>query len=78
MSVEVRSVPAVVAPARRPAPKWHTSLRALIRRGLVDRRRAILIWGVSLGSLSAFMAAIYPSVRSSIDQIATNYPSGLK
>ena len=24
------------------------------------------------------MAAIYPSIRSSIDQIAKNYPSGLK
>jgi ABC-2 type transport system permease protein len=50
----------------------------MIRRGLLDRRRAIVVWGLSLGSLSAFMAAIYPSIRSSIDQIAKNYPSGLK
>ena len=50
----------------------------MIRRGLLDRRRAILTWGLSLGSLSAFMAAIYPSIRSSIDQIAKNYPAGLK
>ena len=78
MSVELRSVPAVAAPGRRSAPKWHASLRAMIRRGLLDRRRAILTWGLSLGSLSAFMAAIYPSIRSSIDQIAKNYPAGLK
>lgn len=78
MSVELHSVAAVAAPARRSAPRWQASLRAVIRRGLLDRRRAILIWGLSLGSLSAFMAAIYPSIRSSIDQIAKNYPSGLK
>ena len=78
MSVELRPVPAVAAPGRRSAPKWQASLRAMIRRGLLDRRRAILTWGLSLGSLSAFMAAIYPSIRSSIDQIAKNYPAGLK
>ena len=45
---------------RRSAPDWQASLRAMIRRGLLDRRRAILTWGLSLGALSAFMAAIYP------------------
>ena len=78
MSVELHSVPAVAAPRRRSAPKWQASLRTMIRRGLLDRRRAILVWGLSLGSLSAFMAAIYPSIRDSIDQIAKNYPGGLK
>ena len=78
MSVELRPASAVAAPRRRSAPTWQASLRAMIRRGLLDRRRAILTWGLSLGSLSAFMAAIYPSVRSSIDQIAKNYPAGLK
>jgi ABC-2 type transport system permease protein len=78
MSVELRAASPVAAPGRRSAPNRQTSLRATIRRGLLDQRRAILIWGLSLGSLSAFMAAIYPSIRSSIDQIAKNYPSGLK
>jgi beta-exotoxin I transport system permease protein len=78
MSVALRAASRVAAPRRRSAPNRRTGLRAIIRRGLLDRRRAILIWGLSLGSLSAFMAAIYPSIRSSIDQIAKNYPSGLK
>jgi ABC-2 type transport system permease protein len=78
MSVELRTATPVAAPGRRSAPNRRTGLRAMIRRGLLDRRRAILIWGLSLGSLSAFMAAIYPSIRGSIDQIAKNYPSGLK
>ena len=78
MSVELRPASAIAAPRRRSAPRWQASLRAMIRRGLLDRRRAILTWGLSLGSLSAFMAAIYPSIRSSIDQIAKNYPAGLK
>jgi beta-exotoxin I transport system permease protein len=78
MSVALRAASPVAAPPRRSAPNRRTSLRAIIHRGLLDRRRAILIWGLSLGSLSAFMAAIYPSIRSSIDQIAKNYPSGLK
>ena len=78
MSVQLRPASAVAAPRRRSAPTWQASLRAMIRRGLLDRRRAILTWGLSLGSLSAFMAAIYPSVRSSIDKIAKNYPAGLK
>ena len=78
MSVQLRPASAVDAPRRRSAPTWQASLRAMIRRGLLDRRRAILAWGLALGSLSAFMAAIYPSIRSSIDQIAKNYPAGLK
>jgi ABC-2 type transport system permease protein len=38
----------------------------------------VLTWGLSLGVYGAFMAAIYPSIRSSIDQIAKSYPAGLK
>ena len=47
MSVELHSVSAVAAPRRRSAPKWQASLRTMIRRGLLDRRRAILVWGLS-------------------------------
>lgn len=78
MSVDLRPATPSAASRRRSAPRWHATLRAMIRRGLLDRRRAILTWGLSLGSLSAFMAGIYPSIRSSIDEIAKNYPGGLK
>jgi ABC-2 type transport system permease protein len=49
-----------------------------VRRGLLDRRRTGLTWGLSLGAYGAFMAAIYPSIRSSIDQLVKSYPAGLK
>jgi ABC-2 type transport system permease protein len=50
----------------------------VIRRGLLDRRRSVIVWGGSLGALTAFMAAIYPSVQSSIEQLTKSYPTGLK
>ena len=78
MSVAFRPTPELGARPSPPAPSSAASLRAVMRRGLLDRRRAILTWGLSLGSLCAFMAAIYPSIRSSVDQIARNYPAGLK
>jgi len=77
MSVTIR--PAPVAPprvARAPSP-W-ASLRALVRRGLRDHRRAWLTWGVPLGAMSALMAAIWPSVEGSIGEALENYPEGLK
>jgi ABC-2 type transport system permease protein len=52
--------------------------RAVIRRGIADQRRAVLTWGGSLGLMGAFMAAIYPSVKDSIQKVAQSYPSGLK
>jgi ABC-2 type transport system permease protein len=71
--------PVSLAPERRcQAPGWPTGLRAVVRRGLLDRRRSALVWGGSLGALGAFMAAIYPSVQSSIEDISRNYPAGLK
>lgn len=79
MSVEVspaRRPPGLPAP--RPAPAWPQSLSALVRRGLLDRRRSIAVWGGSLGALGAFMAAIYPTIRSSIEQVVKSYPAGLK
>lgn len=70
------------APARvsasRSAPTSLRSLEAVLRQGAVDRRRSLLAWGGSLGALSAFMAAIYPSIQSTIESVAKNYPTGLK
>ncbi len=78
MTTGVRE-PVSLAPERRcQAPGWPTGLRAVVRRGLLDRRRSALVWGGSLGALGAFMPAIYPSVQSSIEDISRNYPAGLK
>jgi ABC-2 type transport system permease protein len=62
----------------RQAPGRLTGLSAVGRRGLRDRRRTALVWGGALGALGAFMAAIYPSIQTSIEDISKNYPSGLK
>ena len=53
-------------------------LRALIRRGLRDRRKAPLTWGISIGALCAFEVAIWPSIENSIGKAVENYPKGLK
>jgi ABC-2 type transport system permease protein len=76
MSVAVK--PAPVAVSRLSPPDRPASLRAVVRRGLLDRRRAIPTWGLSLGGYGAFMAAIYPSIQSSIENIVKSYPGGLK
>lgn len=78
MSIAVRDTRALEAPSPHPAPSWATSLRVVVRRGLRDRRRAVLTWGGSLGALCAFMAAIYPSIQGSIDQMVKNYPAAFK
>ena len=78
MSVAARDTRSVRAPSPRPAPGWPTGLRAVVGRGLRDRHRAVLTWGGSLGALCAFMAAIYPSVQGSIDQMVKNYPAAFK
>jgi ABC-2 type transport system permease protein len=60
------------------APPWPEGMRALLRRGLRDRSRGVLVWGLSIGLYGAFMAAIYPSMQSSIDNMLKSYPTGLK
>jgi len=79
VSVGIRPPSAAIGRlAQRSPPAWPASLRAVVRRGLLDRRHTGLVWGLSLGAYGAFMAAIYPSIRSSIDQLVKSYPSGLK
>ena len=65
-------LPALAAPAA-----GHT-LRAVVRRGLRENRRAPLAWGGSLGAMSALMAALWPSIEDSMDQLMKAYPAGLK
>jgi beta-exotoxin I transport system permease protein len=78
MSVGIQPAAAGGRLAHRSSPDWSTTLRALVRRGLLDRRRSALTWGLSIGVLCGFMAAIYPSIQSSIDQMVKNYPSAFK
>ena len=78
MSLSATRTPPVSARPRRPAPYWPAVLKAVVRRGLRDQWRSVLTWGGSLGALCAFMAAIYPSIRSSIEEVAKGYPTGLK
>jgi ABC-2 type transport system permease protein len=68
--------PSAIVPRR--ATAWPASLASVVRREALDRRRALLVWGGSLGALSAFMAAIYPSIQSTIESVAKHYPTGLK
>ena len=72
--------PTAAARALREAtlPSAWRSLRAVVRRGLRDNRRAWLTWGGPLGAMSALMAAIWPSVEGSITDALENYPEGLK
>jgi ABC-2 type transport system permease protein len=77
MSVVARPEPA--APARTAAPpRTGAALRAVIRRGLRDNRRAPLTWGAPLGAMSALMAAIWPSIEGSMDELMESYPAELK
>jgi ABC-2 type transport system permease protein len=69
--------PATSAPSSR-APSAAATLRAVIRRGLRDNRRAPLTWGGPLGAMSALMVAIWPSIEDSMDQLMESYPAELK
>jgi ABC-2 type transport system permease protein len=60
------------------APPACATLRALVRRGLLDNRRAPVVWGGPLGVMSALEVALYPSIRASVTQAVQGYPTGLK
>jgi ABC-2 type transport system permease protein len=52
-------------------------LGVVLRRLLADQRRSILLWGVSLGAMGAFMAAIFPSIEEVLADVVRSYPKGL-
>jgi ABC-2 type transport system permease protein len=60
------------------APSTAAALRAVIRRGVRDQRRAPLTWGGSLGAMSALMAVMWPSIEDSMDTLMESYPERLK
>ena len=51
---------------------------ALVGRGLRDHARAPLTWGGGLGAMGALIAAIWPSIEDSVDELMASYPEGLK
>ncbi len=55
-----------------------TPVRSLVRRGIADRRRSVMAWGVAGGLMCAFTAAVYPSIQDSLRQAIAGYPEGLK
>jgi beta-exotoxin I transport system permease protein len=59
--------------ALRPQP-----VRALVARGLADRWRSVLAWGIGGGLMCAFTAGVYPSIEDSLSQALKGYPEGLK
>jgi ABC-2 type transport system permease protein len=61
-----------------PTPSWVTPLRAVLRRGLLDQRRAILTWGGPLGAMCALITLIFPSIQGSLDELVKNYPPALE
>jgi ABC-2 type transport system permease protein len=54
------------------------ALRAVLRRGLRDHRLTLLSWGGPLGVMSALMAALWPSIEGSVDELMASDPDKLK
>jgi ABC-2 type transport system permease protein len=67
------------APAvhRRPPGRWR-SLRAVIGGELRAQRRAPLSWGLGLGAMTALMAAMWPSIEGSMEEMMESYPASIK
>ena len=55
-------------------PGLGTRAWTLIVRGLWEQRRAVLVWGISLGMLSLFYVVLYPSFRDSLNSYLKNMP----
>ena len=54
--------------------------RELLRRGLLDRRRALVAWSLGVSAYVLLIAAIFPSIESSkeLDELVESYPDALK
>ena len=75
------AAPARPREARRPGavpPSAAASLRAVVRRGLLDHRRSPLTWGGALGAMSALVALMWPSIEGSLGDLLESYPEALK
>ena len=63
---------------RAPIQSRGRPLRAVLRRGLRDNRRAPLSWGLPIGAMCALIVGIYPSIEDSLDELMKDYPQALK
>jgi ABC-2 type transport system permease protein len=52
----------------------------LLRRGLLDHRRALVGWCIGIAGYCAFVASIYPSIKgfSGFENLVQQYPPALK
>jgi ABC-2 type transport system permease protein len=66
-----RLAPHEAAPA---IPSPLATFGALIAHSLRLQRRAILIWGLALGALTAMVVSAYPSLGPQLDEMMANYP----
>ena len=78
MSVALRAPTTPSAAATPAPPSAARALRAVVRRGLRDNRRAPLTWGGSLGLMGGLMAALWPAIEDSMDELMKSYPPALK
>lgn len=75
VATRTRMTPPAVATRR---PSATRALRAVVRRGLRDNRRSPLAWGGSLGAMGGLMAALWPAIEDSMDELMKAYPASLK
>ncbi len=50
----------------------------LLRRGLLDRRRALIVWALSVGLTGAFFMLVWPSIDDAISTALDSYPDSIK
>lgn len=52
----------------------------VFRRGILDHRRALVVWCVGIAAYVALIAAIFPSIESdpAFDELVRSYPEALK
>jgi hypothetical protein len=50
----------------------------LATHDLRKRRRSVLIWGVALGAVGALYVALYPTMKSFMDEFVKQAPESLR
>ena len=53
-------------------------MNAVLRRSLLDRRRALTVWAASVGLTGAFFMLVWPSIDEAIGQALDSYPASVK
>ena len=53
-------------------------MNAVLRRSLLDRRRALTVWAASVGLTGAFFMLVWPSIEDAIGQALDSYPDSVK